>query len=53
MSYERVTKEFFLVVKGPAANVTDALQPRGFLCNPMMMMIIIFCPFPGNGAPVE
>jgi hypothetical protein len=49
---------FFLVVKGPAADATDAPQPWGFLCNPMMkmmMMIIIFffCPFPSNGAPVE
>jgi hypothetical protein len=46
---------FFLVVKGPAANATDALQPWGLLCNPMMkmQMMIIFCPFPSNGAPVE
>jgi hypothetical protein len=46
----------FLVVKGPAADATDALQPWGFLCNPMMkmkMIIIFFCPFPSNGAPVE
>jgi hypothetical protein len=44
-------------VKGPAADATDALQPWGLLCNPMMMMmmiiIIIFYPFPSNGAPVE
>jgi hypothetical protein len=27
----------------------------GLLCNPMMKMkmMIIFCPFPSNGAPVE
>jgi hypothetical protein len=47
---------FFLVVKGPAADATDALQPWGLLYNLVMkmtMMIIIFCPFPSNGAPVE
>jgi hypothetical protein len=47
----------FLVVKGPAADATDAPQPWGFLCNPvmkmMMIIIIIFCPFPSSGAPVE
>jgi hypothetical protein len=46
----------FFFVKGPAAGATDAPQPLGFLCNPvmkMMMMMIIFCPFPSNGAPVE
>jgi hypothetical protein len=44
----------FLVVKGPAADATDAPQPCGFLCNPMMKMtMIIFCHFPSNGAPVE
>jgi hypothetical protein len=34
---------------------TGALQPWGFLCNPMikMTMIIFFCRFPSNGAPVE
>jgi hypothetical protein len=45
-----------LVVKGPAADATDAPQPWGFLCNPvmkMMMIIIIFYPFPGNLAQVE
>jgi hypothetical protein len=47
---------FFLLMKGPAADATDAPQPWGLLCNPVMkmtMMIIIFCPFPSNGAPVE
>jgi hypothetical protein len=46
---------FFLVVKGLAADTTDALQPCDLLCNPMikMKMMIIFCPFPSNGAPVE
>jgi hypothetical protein len=48
-------RSFCLVVKGPAADATDALQPWGLLCNPVMkvMIIIIFCPFPSNGAPVE
>jgi hypothetical protein len=49
---------FFLVVKGPAADATDAPQPWGCLCNHMMkmmmmMMIIIFYPFPSNGKLVE
>jgi hypothetical protein len=44
------TCECTLVVKGPAAEATDALLPWGFLCNPVMM---IFYPFPSNGAPVE
>jgi hypothetical protein len=44
---------FFLVVKGPAADATDAPQPWGLLCNPMMKMTITFCPFPSNGAPME
>jgi hypothetical protein len=49
---------FLIVVKDAAADATDAPQPWGFLCNPlmkmtMMMIIIIFCPFPSNGAPVE
>jgi hypothetical protein len=54
--YWRTTR-VFLVVKGPVADATDAPQPWGFLCNPvmkmMMMMITIFCPFHSNGAPVE
>jgi hypothetical protein len=50
-----VLTHFFLVVKGPAADATDAPQPWGLLCNPVMKMtmIIIFCPFPSSGAPVE
>jgi hypothetical protein len=45
----------FLVEKRPAADVTGAPQPEGLLCNPMMkmMIIIISCPFPSNGALVE
>jgi hypothetical protein len=33
---------FFCVVKGPAADATDAPQPWGLLCNPVMKMISIF-----------
>jgi hypothetical protein len=42
-----------LVVKGPAADATGEPQPWGFLCNPVMNTMIIFCPFISNGAPVE
>jgi hypothetical protein len=44
-----------LMMKGPLADATDAPQPWGLLCNPMMKMkmMIIFFPSPGNGAPVE
>jgi hypothetical protein len=45
---------FFLVLKGPAADATDAPQLWGLLCNHVMkMIIIIFCAFSSNGAPVE
>jgi hypothetical protein len=44
---------FSLVVKSPAADATDAPQPRGLLCNPVMKMISFFFVFPSNGAPVE
>jgi hypothetical protein len=40
------------MVKGPAADATDAPQPWGLFCNPVMKMII-FSTFPCNGAPVE
>jgi hypothetical protein len=43
---------YFFFVKGPAADATDAQQPWGLLCNPMMKMISFFV-FPCNGAPVE
>jgi hypothetical protein len=46
--YSRV----FFVVKGPAADATDAPQPWGLLCNPVMKMICLFV-FPITGAPVE
>jgi hypothetical protein len=42
-----------LVVKGLAADSTDAPQPSGLLCNPVMKMIRFFFVFPSNGAPVE
>jgi hypothetical protein len=32
----------FFVVKGPAANATDAPQPWSLLCNPVMKMISFF-----------
>jgi hypothetical protein len=46
---------FFLVEEGRAADATDAPQPWGFLCNPVMKMTMMmsFCPFPSNEAPVE
>jgi hypothetical protein len=52
------THYFFcvFVVKGPAAEATDAPQPGGFLCNPVIRMkrkMISFFVFPCNGAPVE
>jgi hypothetical protein len=40
------------MVKGLAADATDAPQPWGLLCNPVMKMIN-FSVFPSNGAPVE
>jgi hypothetical protein len=46
-------RRFFFVVKGPAADATDAPQPWGLLCNPVMKMILFFFVFPCNGAPVE
>jgi hypothetical protein len=30
---------FIYLLKGPAADATDAPQPRGLLCNPVMKMI--------------
>jgi hypothetical protein len=42
----------FFVVKGPAADTTDAPQSWGLLCNPVMKMVIFFV-FPSYGAPVE
>jgi hypothetical protein len=36
---------FFFVEKGPAADPTDAPQPSGLLCNPVMKMISFFFSF--------
>jgi hypothetical protein len=47
-----ISISFFCVVKGPAADVTDAPQPWGLLCNPVMKMISFFL-FPCNETPVE
>ena len=44
---------FCFMVKGPAEDATDAPQPRGLLCNPVMKVINFFFIFPSNGAPVE
>jgi hypothetical protein len=42
------------VVKGPAAGATDAPQPWGLLCNPVMQIItFLFLIFPSNGLAVE
>jgi hypothetical protein len=44
---------FFFFVKGTTADATDAPQPWGLLCNPVMKMIRVCFVFPSNGAPVE
>jgi hypothetical protein len=36
---------FFFLVKGPAADATDAQQLWGLLCNPVMKMISLFFSF--------
>jgi hypothetical protein len=36
---------FFYMVKGPAADATDAPQPYGFLCNTVMKMGSFFTKF--------
>jgi hypothetical protein len=49
MNIYRLIKGLFLLVKGPAADVTDTRQPWGLFCNPVMKMkrkiIIFFCFF--------
>jgi hypothetical protein len=35
------------MVKGPEADATDAQQPKGLLCNPVLKMISFFV-FPSN-----
>jgi hypothetical protein len=50
--YPHHTRTSFFVVKGPAVDATNAPQPSGLLCNPVIKMIRFFvstC----NGAPVE
>jgi hypothetical protein len=44
------------LLEGPAADATDAPQPSGLLCNPMMKIkrkMISFFIFPSNGTPME
>ena len=43
----------FFVVKGPAAEATDAPQPWVSLCNTVIKMISFIVYFPCNGAQVE
>jgi hypothetical protein len=43
----------FFVANGPAADATDAPQPWGLLCNPVIKIISFFFTFTCNGAPVE
>jgi hypothetical protein len=43
---------FWGVEKGPAADATDAPQPWGLLCNPVMKMMSVLV-FPSNEALVE
>ena len=44
---------FLFAVKGPAADATEAPQPRGLLCNPVMKMISFIFVFPCYGEPVK
>jgi hypothetical protein len=44
-----VMNSIFFLLKGPAADATDAPQPEGLLCNPMrkmMKMTSFFSAFP-------
>jgi hypothetical protein len=40
--FSKTRISFFFVEKGPAAEATDAPQPWGLLCNPVMEMISFF-----------
>jgi hypothetical protein len=51
-SRKKTPYTIFLVVKGPAADATDAPQPWGLLCN-LVMKVISFFVFPCNGTAVE
>jgi hypothetical protein len=55
MFCEVLWSPLFVCVKGPAADATDASQPWGLLCNPVMKMErkMIFFISPSNGTPVE
>jgi hypothetical protein len=46
-------REFFCIVKGLAADVTDKSQAWGLLCNHVIKVISIIFIFPSNGTPVE
>jgi hypothetical protein len=37
-----ITRKSFFMVKGPAADATDAPQSWGLLCNPVMKVISFF-----------
>jgi hypothetical protein len=37
-TFENEIEVLFFVEKGPAADATDAPQPQGLLCNPVMKM---------------
>ena len=44
---------FFLLLKGPVADATEAPQPEDLMCNPMGKMMRFFLFFQFNGAMVE
>jgi hypothetical protein len=50
--YSSGLAQFLFVVKGPAADATDAPQPSGLLCSSVLKMISFFV-FTSNGEPVE
>jgi hypothetical protein len=47
------TSFIFLLLMGPAAEATDAPQPWGLLCSPVMKIMRFFLLFHFYGAPVE
>jgi hypothetical protein len=53
--FKGLIQDCFVLFKGPAADATDALQPEGLLCNPVvkrkMQMMSFFFHF--NEAVVE
>jgi hypothetical protein len=44
---------FFLLLKDPVADFTEAPQPEGLMCNPIGKMMRFFLFFQFNGAMVE